>query len=144
MKCRALADLLRLGDVPAGKVGRADVEHLALLDEHFHRLPDLLPGCQAVDVVHLVQVNVVGLQALERPFAGLADVQRRKFAMVRPVAHAPVDLGGDDDLLAPPAALGEPAPDDLLGDTLAGLPAVDIGGVEEVDAQFEGLVHDGE
>ena len=65
-------------DVPAGKVGRANIDHLALLDEHFHRLPDLFPGGETVDVVHLVQVNVVGLQALERTFHSLADVQGRE------------------------------------------------------------------
>ena len=62
--------------MPAGKIGRTDVNDLALLDQHFHGLPDLLPGRQAVHVVHLVQVDVVGLQALERTFHGLADVQR--------------------------------------------------------------------
>src|SRR5207237_10363377 len=56
----------------------------------------------------------------------------------------PVDLGGEDDALAAPAALRQPASDDLLGDALAGAPAVDVGGIEEVDAELEGAVHDGE
>ena len=61
-----------------------------------------------------------------------------------PVAHRAVDLGRQHDLLAPPAALRQPAPDDLLGDALAVLAAVDVGGVEEVDAQLQRLVHDRE
>src|SRR4030095_9714151 len=46
------------------------------------------------------------------------------------------------DLAPPPAALGEPATDDLLGDALTGLAAVHIGGVEEVDPALHGAVHD--
>src|SRR5205823_4613879 len=35
--------LVRLRDVPAGEIRGADVDHLALLDEGLHRLPDLVP-----------------------------------------------------------------------------------------------------
>ena len=129
-----LGGFVGFGDVPAGEVAAADVDHFALLDEHFHRLPDFFPGRLAVDVVHLVQVDVIGLQAAQAGFAGAANVQRREAAFVGPVAHIAVDFGGDDDFLAPPAALREPAPDDLLGDAFALFPAVDVGGVEEVDA----------
>ena len=41
-----------------------------------------------------------------------------------------------------PSALREPAPEDLFGDALALLPAIDVGGVEEVDPQLQGAVHD--
>ena len=130
--------------MPAGKIGRTDIDHLALLDEYFHGLPDLLPGCLAINMVHLVQVDVVGLQALERTFHGLADIQRRKQALVRPIAHVSVNFRGHDDFLTPSAALGKPAPDNLLGDALAFLAAIDVGGIKEVDAQLDGFVHDGE
>jgi hypothetical protein len=133
-----------LGNLPARKIGRADIQDLALLDEHFHGLPDLLPGRQPVHVVELVQVDMVGLHAPQRFFTGVPDVQRRKTGRVGPVAHVPVDLGGNDDLFASRAALRKPAPDDLFGDALAGLPAVDVGGIEEVNAQVEGFVHDDE
>jgi hypothetical protein len=55
----------------------------------------------------------------------------------------PKTLGGQHHLLPAATALGEPAPDDVLGDALAGLPAVHVGGVEKIDPQFERLVHDG-
>src|SRR5262249_36437946 len=42
------------------------------------------------------------------------------------------------------AALREPATDDLLGDALAGLPAVDVRRIEEVDPELQRTVHDGE
>jgi hypothetical protein len=32
----------------------------------------------------------------------------------------------------------------LLGDAFAHLPTIDVGRVEEVDAQFQGVIHDGE
>src|SRR5690606_34925296 len=56
-----------------------------------------------------------------------------------------VDLRGEHDALpAVAGGLGEPAADDLLGASGVAGPAVDVGGVEEVDAQFQRAVHDGE
>ena len=95
-------------------------------------------------MVHLVQVDVVGLQPLERTFHRLADVQRGELLLVRPVAHAPVHLCGHHHFLAPAAALGKPASHNLLGGAFADLPAVDIGGIEEINAEFERLIHNGE
>ena len=82
-------------------------------------------GVAALDMVHLVQVDVVGLEPPQAVLAGPADVVGRKAALVWPLAHRAVDLGRQHDLLAPPAALRQPAPDDLLGDALAELPAID-------------------
>src|SRR5262249_19015767 len=100
------------------------------------------PGRVAIDVVHLVEVDAVGLHALERRLAGAHDVERREARLVGPVAHAAVNLGGEHDLVAPAAALREPAADDLLGPALSFLPAVDVRRVEEVDTELEGPVHD--
>ncbi len=66
----------------------------------------------------------------------------RDAGFVRPLAHLVVHLGRQDHLVAALAALGEPAPDDLLGDAFTEFPAVDVGGVEEIDPQLEGFVHD--
>jgi len=92
-------------------------------------------------VVHLVQVDPVGLEAPQRGLALADDAGGQQLALVGPVAHRPVDLGGDDDLVAAPAALGEPAADDLLGDALALAPAVDVGRVEDVDPMLQRAVH---
>ncbi len=133
--------LLGLGDVPTGDVGGADVDHLPLLHQHGHRLPDLLPGGAPVDVVHLVEVEMVAAQSPQRSLAGLADGARRAEGVVGPVAHRAVELGGDHRPLPTSAALGEPAPDDLLGHPVAPPPPVNVGGVEEGDAQLERLIH---
>src|SRR5262249_58571802 len=74
--------------------------------------------------------------------AGTGDVQRGEAGVVGPLPHASVDLGRQHDVVATSAALGQPPPDDLLGDALARLPPVDVRRVEEIDAQLEGLVHD--
>src|SRR5437667_19315 len=113
----------RLRDLPAGEVAAPDVEHLPLLDEHLHRLPQLVPRRVPVDVVHLVEVDVVGAQAAQAALARLADVIGGEAPVVRTRAHPPVDLGREDDPLAPATALREPAADDLLGDALARAPA---------------------
>src|SRR5437016_4585796 len=134
----------RLRDLPAGEVAAPDVEHLPLLDEHLHRLPQLVPRRVPVDVVHLVEVDVVGAQAAQAALARLADVIGGEAPVVRTRAHPPVDLGREDDPLAPATALREPAADDLLGDALARAPAVHVGRVEEDDPELERAVHDGE
>ena len=70
--------LAGLREVPAGEVRAADVDHLPLRDEEVHGLPDLVPRCVPIDVVHLVEVDVVGLQPAQAVLAGLAEVQRRQ------------------------------------------------------------------
>src|SRR5262249_511596 len=67
----------------------------------------------------------------------------RQAALVGPLAHAAEDFGRQDDALATPPTLGQPATDDLLGGALARLPAVDVRRIEEVDAQLDRPVHDG-
>src|SRR4051794_8424132 len=66
--------LLRSGEMPAGEVAATDVEDLPLRPQRLHRLPDLVPRRRAVDVVHLVKVDVVGLQPTQGPVATVADV----------------------------------------------------------------------
>ena len=63
--------------------------------------------------------------------------------LVRPIAHASVHFCGKHNFLTAPAALGEPASDNLLSDTFADLPSIDIGSIEEINAQVEGFIHDG-
>src|SRR5262249_30272402 len=116
------SELAGAGDVPAGEIRGADVDDLALADQDLHRLPDLVPGRPAIDVMHLVEVDRVGLEPLERALARADDVERGEPRLVRPVSHRSEDLGREDDLLAAAAALREPAADDLLGPAFALLP----------------------
>src|SRR5262249_30183896 len=63
--------------------------------------------------------------------------------VVLALAHRAIHLGGQHDLLAP-AALRQPAPDDLLGHANAQARTIAISGVEEVDPQCQRLIHDRE
>jgi len=57
-----LCDALVLRQPPTGEVAGADVEHVAPAGEPLERRPELLARDAAVDVMHLVQVDVVGLE----------------------------------------------------------------------------------
>src|SRR5262249_28176333 len=103
-----------------------------------------------VDVVHLVEVDVVGLQVPQARLARLADVERGEAPLVGPLPGGAEDLRREHQAVATPAALGEPAADDPLRDagapTGAGVaaPAVDVRGGQEVDPVLEGAIHDRE
>ena len=72
------------------------------------------------------------------------DVQRGEPPLVGPLPHVAVQLGRQHRLLTAPAALREPVAHDPLGGALALIAAVDVGGVEEVDALLMRGVHDRE
>src|SRR4051812_42471707 len=96
----APGNFIGLGDMPACKITAAYIEYLAFTDKLFHCLPDFFPGCRTVNVMHLIKVDVVGLQALKARFASTFDVQRRQFTFVRPIAHVSVDFGSKYSLFA--------------------------------------------
>jgi hypothetical protein len=99
----------------------SDVDHFLLVHQLLHRLPDLLPRRLPVDVVHLVEVEMVRLQAAQTLVAGRPDVQCRQPRLIRPVAHFRIHLGRQDDFVAASTALGELPANDLLGDAFAPL-----------------------
>ncbi len=135
--------LLGLRDVPAGEIGGADVTHFPLPGQVLHRLPHFVPGGVPVDVVHLEQVDPVRFQPPQGRIARGDDVARGKTGLIGPVVHGVSDLGGKDDLFPAAPAAGEPGAEELLGIALVLLPAVLIGGVQEIDAVVEGRVQDG-
>ena len=56
---------LRGGDVPAAEIAAAGVDHLSLLHERFVCLPHFVPVGGRVDVMHLIEVDVIGLHSRE-------------------------------------------------------------------------------
>ncbi len=139
-----LRRLLRLRDMPAREVRGSDVEDLALRTQDLHRLPDLVERRVPVDVVHLIQVDVVGLQPLKRRIARPPDVQRGKSGVVGPVTLRAVHLRREDRTLPTTAALGEPAPQHVLDPFAPDLESVHVGRVDQVDAVLVRAVHDRE
>jgi len=89
--------------------------------------------------MQLVQVDAFDTEAAQRGFDVVAQIPRRIAAAhwrIVAVAVGPADrlrLGGDIDLAAPP--LLQRLPDDGLAVALA----VEFGGIDEVDALFEGV-----
>src|SRR5690606_28372212 len=109
--------------------------------------PEFLKADAAVNVMNLVEVDVIGLQPSERISGMFAYLVRRNAALLvgrRIVGHIAVDFGGDHDLIAPSGLLLEPAPDDFLGCAAVGASAVNVGGIEEVDAHLQRFVHNAE
>jgi hypothetical protein len=85
--------------------------------------------------VHVVEVDVVDAEALERGVTGGPDVVRGVVDRADAVDAPDAELGGQHHLVA--AVLDGPA------DELLVVPAaVHVGGVEEVDAEVEGAVDD--
>lgn len=75
-KVALLCQFLRLRDMPPCEVAAAHIQNLALAIELLHRLPDFFPRAFAVNVVHLIEVNVIGFEAAQAGFAGTLDVER--------------------------------------------------------------------
>ena len=133
-----VGEIERLGELPGVHGRRADVAHLAGLDHVVQRFERLFDGRFVVPAVNLVEVDVVGLEAAQALVELEEDRFAREAAAVGLVAHDAVDLGGDDDGFAAGVGLEEAAED--LFAVAAG---VDVGGVEEIDAEIEGLAEEG-
>jgi hypothetical protein len=130
-----------VGAPQRGGRGLADAEepHLARGHELGHGAPGLLDRERGVDAVLIVEVDVIDAEALQRRVARAAHV------VGVPVHHAEAafgpalvpELGREDHLVAP-------ARDGLADEELVGAEAVDVGGVEEVDAELERAVDGGD
>src|SRR5690606_36508868 len=101
---------------------RAHVNDLALAYQRFHGLPDFVPGALPIDMVHLIDIDRLRLEAAQAIFAVAHDLQRRQTTGIAIgfglslAPHGIVDFGSQHDALASLAATGfQPTPDDLLG-----------------------------
>jgi hypothetical protein len=117
------------------RFGKAEVPDLALLDQLLHRPPDVFDRHVRIDTVLIEQIDRVDLEPLERGLRDLLDVLRPA-VQARPL-RAPFgielepELGGDDD----PATVRK---EGFAHELFVGERAVDLGGVEERDATFDG------
>ncbi len=116
----------RLRQLPGRHRGGAQVVHLPLFDEAGER-PEGLPDRRlVVPAVDVVEVDVVGVEPVERPFDLRSNVLAREI-LVELALHRPIHLAGDHDVLA--FVVVEP----LADPAFALAAAVAIGGVNEVD-----------
>ena len=121
-------------DGVGGGLGQAEVLDLAGVDQVLDRAGDLLDRHVGVDPVLVVQVDRVDPEPPQRAVDGAGDVVGAQ----HPAAGLAVDrvdvlgeLGGDHDLVG---ERGERLADELL----VGVRPVDLGGVEERDAEVDG------
>jgi hypothetical protein len=128
---------LRAPERLGSRLAEADVEDLPLLHQLCHRADRLLDRRLRVDPVLVVEVDVVGAKALERPLDRALHVlggavrgpDRGHIARLR-VVHPVVELGGDHAVV--PTSLDRPADEHLVGER-----PVDLGGIEEIDPELE-------
>lgn len=100
--------------MPAGEVAAADIGDFAVADECLHRLPDLVPRCEAIDMMHLVEVDVIGLEPAQARLTRATNVISGQAPVIWPGVHRLIDLGREHDPLATATALSEPTADDIF------------------------------
>ena len=126
---------LRLDHLRGGVVRAADVAHLAGAHEIVEPAQRLLDRGQRIRLVHLIEVEPVGLQARQARLHGRHHVAARG-AFLFTIVHRHAEFGGKHDVLAPVA-------EDLAHDGLrAAAAAIGVGGVEQRDPGIERLVDD--
>ncbi len=129
-----------LAELP-GIHGRcADIESFALADDLIERFESFFDGGFVIEAVDLIEIDVIGTEALQAVIDGVMDVLAGEAAGVGIVTHGVEDFGGDDDLIARRAELAQGA----AGDLFTGAEGIHIGSVEEVDAGFDGAAEEGQ
>ena len=117
-----------------GEVGEAVVADPARAHEAVQRPQRLLQRGPRVPGVHLVEVDGVHAEPLQRRVERAGEVPGGGAAGVGRRLEREPPLGGEDDPVGHVAgSVGEPAPDDLLGDP----GGVDVGGVDEGAARLD-------
>ncbi|MNQ78676.1 hypothetical protein D3C85_935970 [compost metagenome] len=120
-------------------LAQSQITYLAGADQFGHGADGFFDGHLRVDSVLVIQVEGVHAQALQAAVDGLANVFR-----------SPVDAtgGGVGRVADDPELAGQEHPVALAGNGLAdqffiGVRAVHVGGIEQVDAQFQRAVQGG-
>ena len=92
---------------------------------------------QQVGAMDLVEVNVIRPKPIQAVFDLAQDRLARQPGAIRPFPHFAVHLGGDHNFVA----LGEvlQSASEVL---LTRSKGIDVGGIEEIDAQLEGFLDD--
>src|SRR5262245_50707961 len=116
-----------LDQMPAGKVGRADVTSLSRPDQVVEGAQSFFDRRKLVIAVELQQIDVVTVEAFQRGLAGLGDVLSARAHPMRPWLSPVAYLCGDQDVLSARTQR-------LSKDLFRGALRIDIGGVEEVES----------
>ena len=123
---------MRAADRLGGHLGEAEVAHLAGLHLLGHDADGFFDGDFAVAPVLVPEIDVVGAEALQTaleraPHIFRAAVDAGDLAVYR---DTEAELGGDDRTLAA-------ARERLRQENLVGARAVDLGGIQKIDAEVK-------
>src|SRR5262249_33427641 len=124
----AIAAPERLRQLPGSEVGAAQVAYLPLAHQVIQGRQRLIEGRAHIPGVDLVEVDVVGLEPAKARLHLLQDRESRQALLVRSVPHAAAHLRREHHAVAD-------ALEGLAHDLLAATAAVDVGGVQKVDAR---------
>ncbi len=111
---------------------RADIAGLAGLDDVVERFERLLDRRVVVPAMDLVEVDVIGAEALQARIDLAHDRLARKAGAIRSRPHPAIDFGSDDNLV-PSGEILDRTPENLL----AAAERIAVRRVEEIDARFE-------
>ena len=109
-----------------------------MLNERIERLELLLHRCHVVEAVQLVEVDMVGAEALQAVLGGLEKMVPRRPAAVRSRRYPPEGLGRDHNGLAGDAEILQSAARHLLRSALG----IDVRGVDEVHPGIDSSLHE--
>src|SRR5947199_8164127 len=129
-------DCVRPANGRRRRLAEPQVADLAALDQPLHGADGVLDGHRGIDAVLVVEVDDVHAHALEARVARLGDVLGSAVDRGAPVGRPHLaELRGDHDSIPPPT---NRAAEKLL----VVAEAVHVRGIEEIDAQVQGAVHD--
>jgi hypothetical protein len=122
------------GQLPGRIVGCANVAHLAHANQVVQRAQTLFDGCFIIPAVQVVQIDMVALQTAQAGFDPIHDVIAGCTFIVGSLALRKKDLGSQHKLF--------PSPLECITQRNLRLSAsVNIGCIDEVNAQVKGGVH---
>src|SRR5216684_5712553 len=87
-------------ELPTGEVGHPDVAHLPGPDQVIEGGQSLFDRSRGIPAMRLVEVDVVGLEAPEAPFASADDPAPGQALGITRAIHSPTALGSEHDRVA--------------------------------------------
>src|SRR5271154_6335683 len=95
-----IAGVERFLHVPSRKVRGRDVADFAFANKLIERTQCLVDGSERVETVHVIDVDVVSLKALQAAFDLLGQVRARRPEAVRPLSKLKGRLGRNQNIAA--------------------------------------------
>src|ERR1043165_3554248 len=92
-------------------------------------------------MMHLIEFDTIGLQALKACLARLFYPIGRDFAMIRPFFHHAIHLCRENDLFSPTTALRKPFADYCFCGSFANMATIDVGSIKKINTELERFIH---